>query len=138
MLAGLKTGQVQLLRRDDNGKVTVSRNEQDIVGWSADEILRSFLNVPSPTDLETLHSIERLQQLRQSDELTGEQAQELERLEETVRHNLIGGPLAKELKELQTILSQAKSGYESAPKATNPPKTKRNARGNSSSHNAPK
>ena len=65
---------------------------------------RSFLNVPSPTDLETLHSIERLQQLRQSDELTGEQAQELERLEETVRHNLIGGPLAKELKELQTIL----------------------------------
>ena len=48
MLAGLKTGQVQLLRRDDNGKVTVSRNEQDIVGWSADEILAQLPQCAKP------------------------------------------------------------------------------------------
>ena len=52
MLAGLKAGQVQLLQRDESNsnKVTVSRNEVDIAGWSADEILRGFLGVDDPTD----------------------------------------------------------------------------------------
>ncbi|MYD52346.1 MAG: AAA family ATPase [Dehalococcoidia bacterium] len=107
MLAGLKAGQVQLLERDEHGKVTVSRNEQDIVGWSADEILRSFLDVPSPTDLETVQNIERLQELRQIDGLTDEQASELNRLRETVRRDLIGGPLATELDELRSILNES-------------------------------
>ena len=49
MLAGLKEGQVQLLRRDEKGQVAASRNETDIIGWSADEILRNFLDVSSPT-----------------------------------------------------------------------------------------
>ena len=48
MLAGLEAGQVQLLRRGEDGKVSVSRNESDIAGWSADEILRNFLEVPTP------------------------------------------------------------------------------------------
>ncbi|MYB47907.1 MAG: AAA family ATPase [Dehalococcoidia bacterium] len=108
MLAGLKTGQVQLLDRDENGKVTVSRNEQDIVGWSADEIMRSFLDVPNPTDLETVQNIERLQELRQIDGLTDEQTSELNRLRETVRRDLIGGPLATELDELRSILNESK------------------------------
>ena len=108
MLAGLKAGQVQLLNRDEKGKVTVSRNEQDIVGWSADEILRGFLDVPNPTDLETVHNIERLQELRQIDGLTDEQARELNRLRETVRHDLIGGPLATELEELRSILNESR------------------------------
>ena len=109
MLAGLKIGQVQLLDRDENEKVTVSRNEQDIVGWSADEILRSFLDVPNPTDLETVHNIERLQELRQLDNLTDEQTKELNRLRESVRRDLIGGPLATELEELRSILNEATS-----------------------------
>ena len=107
MLAGLKAGQVQLLDRDESGKVTVSRNEQDIVGWSADEILRSFLDVPSPTDLETVQNIERMQELRQIDGLTDEQANELNHLRETVRRDLIGGPLATELDELRSILNES-------------------------------
>ena len=74
MLAGLKAGQVQLLDRGEDGRVTVSRNERDIVAWSADEILRSFLDVPSPTDLETARNIERLQELEQIDGPTDEQA----------------------------------------------------------------
>ena len=115
MLAGLKAGQVQLLDRDDDGKVTVSRNERDIVAWSADEILRSFLNVPSPTDLETARNIERLQELEQIDGPTDEQARELERLQETVRRDMMGGPLAAQLEELRSILNEAKAGYDPAP-----------------------
>lgn len=111
MLAGLKAGQVQLLDRDENGQVKVSRNEQDIVGWSADEILRSFLDVPSPTDLETVRNIERLQELRQVDGLTDEEGKELDHLRETVRRDLVGGPLAVELDELRSILNEARAGY---------------------------
>ena len=114
MLAGLKSGQVQLLQRDEDGKVTVSRNEEDIVGWSADEILRSFLDVPSPTDLATVRNLERLQELRQVDNLTEEESKELEQLRETVHHSLLGGPLSKELDELRSILNQAKADYSRA------------------------
>lgn len=57
MLAGLKAGQVQLLHRNAQGNVTVTRNEVDIVGWSADEILRNFLDISDPTDLETIGNI---------------------------------------------------------------------------------
>ncbi len=115
MLAGLKAGQVQLLDRDDDGKVTVSRNERDIVAWSADEILQGFLDIPSPTDLETARNIERLQELEQIDGPTDEQARELERLQETVRRDMMGGPLAAQLEELRSILNEAKAGYDPAP-----------------------
>ena len=115
MLAGLRAGQVQLLERADDGKVTVSRNERDIVAWSADEIMRSFLNVPSPTDLETARNIERLQELRRVYRPTEEQARELEHLRETVRSDLMEGPLARDLEKLQSILSEAKSRYDPTP-----------------------
>ena len=115
MLAGLKAGQVQLLDRDNDGKVTVSRNEQDIVAWSADEILRSFLDIRNPTDLETVRHIERLEELEQIHTPTDEQARELECLQETVRRDLMGGPLAAQLEELRTVLREAKSRYDTAP-----------------------
>ena len=78
MLAGLKSGQVQLLNRDDDGNVTVSTNQKDIIGWSVDEILSNFLDVESPTDLRTERRIERLQVLEQLNELTAEQSEENE------------------------------------------------------------
>ena len=94
MLAGLREGQVQLLQRDDKGKVSVSRNEVDIAGWSADEILRNFLGVADPTDLETVGRLERLQQLRGKDELSTEEAQDLEKLRHAVRRDLLSGPMS--------------------------------------------
>ena len=115
MLAGLKAGQVQLLERADDGRITVSRNERDIVAWSADEILRGFLDVPSPTDLETARSIERLQELRRIYRPTEEQARELECLRETVRSDLMDGPLARDLEKLQSILNETKSRYDPTP-----------------------
>ena len=115
MLAGLKAGQVQLLDRDEDGKVTVSRNEQDIVAWSADEILRGFLDVPSPTDLETVRNIEQLQELEQINRPTDEQARELERLRETVRSDMLAGPLSVQLEELRAVLRESKSRYDPTP-----------------------
>ena len=108
MLAGLKEGQVQLLRRDEKGKVTVSRNETDIIGWSADEILRNFLEVPSPTDLETVEHIERLQELRRKESLSEQEAEELEQLRHQVNQDLTGGPIAAEVERFADLLRQAK------------------------------
>jgi hypothetical protein len=64
MLAGLKMSQVQLFRRDERGKVTVSRNETDIVGWSVDEILQGFLGVEHPAEAGLRFQLDRLQELR--------------------------------------------------------------------------
>jgi hypothetical protein len=109
MLAGLKAGQVQLLRRDEKGKVTVSRNETDIVGWSADEILRNFLDVSSPTDLQTVGHIERLRQLRSKNKLSRDEAEELERLRHTVNQDLLAGPIAAQVEHFAEVLKQART-----------------------------
>ena len=50
VVAGLKAGQAHLLKRDDEGKVTATTNPEDIVGWTADEILRNMMGVEDPTD----------------------------------------------------------------------------------------
>ena len=100
MLAGLKQGQVHLLQRDDTGKVTVSKNDADIAGWSADEILRNLLGVADPTDLETVGRLERLQQLRDKEELSAEEAQELEKLRYAVRGDLLSAPVSAQAERL--------------------------------------
>ena len=108
MLAGLKTGQVQLFKRDEKGKVTVSRNEEDIIGWSSDEILRSFLDVPDPTDLETTNRIQRLETLSHEERLSAEETKELERLRKTVSQDLLGGPIGGQGALLSDDLKQMK------------------------------
>ena len=109
MLAGLNAGQVQLLKRGEKGKVIVSRNETDIVGWTADEILRTFLDVSSPTDLPTVGHIERLQELRRVQKLTPEQSEELEQLRRQVNQDLLGGPIAGQVEQLTSLMEQAKT-----------------------------
>ena len=109
MLAGLNAGQVQLLKRDEKGKVIVSRNETDIVGWAADEILRTFLDVSSPTDLPTVGHIERLQELRRVQKLTPEQSEELEQLRRQVNQDLLGGRIAGQMEQLTSLMEQAKT-----------------------------
>ena len=114
---------MQLLKRDANGKVTVSRNESNIRGWSADEILRSFLDV-SPTDLDTVRHIERLQDLRRIEEPSAEEAAELERLRRAVNQDLIGGPMARQVEGFKAIIEEAKA--ELAPQ--NQPEKRRKTR----------
>ena len=109
MLAGLKEGQIQLLRRDDQGNVTVSRNEADVFGWSADEILRGFLGVTDPTDLREASNLERLRTLREKDRLSVEEAEELETLRGTVGDALLSGPVSAHLEEFTKVMERAKA-----------------------------
>ena len=64
VVAGLKAGQVHLLNRDANGVITASTNTEDIVGWTADEILRTMMGVQDPTDDATAAAARELRQLR--------------------------------------------------------------------------
>ena len=108
MLGGLKAGQVQLLRRGPNGKVTVSGNESDIVGWTADEILRNFLDIQSPTDSVTAGHVSRLQELRRRDELSAEEAQELEELRHAISRELLNGPGSAQVEQFAEELKRAR------------------------------
>ena len=108
MLAGLKEGQVQLLRRGEDGKVSVSRNESDIAGWTADEILRNFLEVLTPTDMETATHVTRLEELRHKEELTAAEADELQALRRTVGSELLHGPMSAQVEQFVGELRRAR------------------------------
>lgn len=106
MLAGLNAGQVHLLRRDKKGKVAVSRNETDIVGWTADEIVATFLGVETATDLQTEENLQRLQELRSKKRLSAKERKELESLRDVVNQALLRGPGAEEVDRLADQLQR--------------------------------
>ncbi len=95
VVAGLKAGQVHLLNRDENGKVTATTNTEDVIGWTADEILRSMMGVDDPTDQLTINRANRLRQLREKETLTPEEEDELNTLRSQVNQSLLskGGPI---------------------------------------------
>ena len=97
-LAGLEAGQVQLLRRDDaDNRVTISRNESDVIGWSSDEILRHLMDVLNPTDLVTATNISGYSALMDKDKLSAEEIEELDQLRPVVRKNLLNGPMSDQV-----------------------------------------
>ena len=89
VVAGLKAGQVHMLSRDANGVVTASTNERDIIGWTTDEILRTFMGVDEPTDQLTIDRRERLLELRRRDSLTDAEAAEMEELRRQVNEDFL-------------------------------------------------
>ena len=106
MLAGLKDGQVQLLERKRDGKITVSRNEEDILGWTADEILRNFLGISDPTDMKTVEHLAELERLENLESRTAAESAKLDSLRSVVSQRLLSGPTAaKELDEFAEMLS---------------------------------
>ena len=109
LLAGLREGQVQLLRFDSDGRVGVSTNGEDIVGWSADEILRDFLEVADPTDWETVRHLDRLNELRSQEALTSEEAEEMENLRHIVSGDLLSGPVSGLLDRFADEIRQGRS-----------------------------
>ena len=100
MLAGLKAGQVQLLRRESDGSVRASTNQFDIVGWTSDEILRHLFELSSPTDVHTDENIRRLQKLRKIRSPSPSEQAEIDRLRYTVSSELLSHPLATEVTRL--------------------------------------
>ena len=89
VVAGLKAGQVHILKRDENGVVTASTNDHDIIGWTTDEILRTFMGVDEPTDQLTIDRRERLLELRRKDSLSDEEAAEMEELRRQVNEDFL-------------------------------------------------
>lgn len=64
-VAGLGAGQVHRLYRDDDLVVRVEApNEEQIVGWTMDEILRGLMGVLDPTDRKTALRTEELRRLQ--------------------------------------------------------------------------
>lgn len=95
VVAGLKKGQVHLLQRDAEGVVTATTNERDVIGWTADEILRTLMGVDEPTDQYTVNQASRLRELRGQETLTPEEETELNELRRQVNADLLArrGPL---------------------------------------------
>ncbi len=101
VVAGRKKGQVHLLKRDENGVVSTTTNQQDIIGWTADEILRVFMGVGEPTDEHTANAGAELRRLRDmgtlADEHEEEQRQErIRELRGIVNIAVLDGPRAAE------------------------------------------
>ena len=101
VVAGLKAGQVHLLNRDENGVVTASTNQQDVVGWTADEILRVYMGVGDPTDEQTARAGAELRRLRDMGPLADEREEEqrqtrIRELREIVNIAVLDGPRAAE------------------------------------------
>jgi len=106
-LSGLKAGQVHLLKRDAQGKITVSRNETDIQGWSADEIYGMLLGV-EPTDLATTKKLERVRELRQKEtKLSPKEKREFESLRDELHRGLLGPAFGEQADVLADRLQQA-------------------------------
>ena len=95
VVAGREAGQVHLLERDENGFITATPNTEDVIGWTADEILRNMMGVEEPTDQLTVDRANLLRQLREKETLTPEEESELNELRRQVNEDLLskGGPL---------------------------------------------
>ena len=89
VVAGLREGQVHMLKRDADGLVTASTNERDIIGWTTDEILRTFMGVDEPTDQLTVNRANRLRELRGQETLTDAEEGELSELRRQVNEDFI-------------------------------------------------
>ncbi len=109
MLAGLSEGQIQLLRRDDEGRVTVTVNESDIAGWTADEVLRQYMGVRNPTDMGTAERASRYQELEEREVLSEAESEELARLRHVVRADLLRGPGSAEVLRFAEELERARA-----------------------------
>ena len=89
VVAGLKAGQVHMLKRDANGVVSSSTNDHDIIGWTTDEILRTFMGVDEPTDQLTIDRRERLLELRGKESLTPAEEEEMASLRRQVNEDFL-------------------------------------------------
>ncbi|MCE2499799.1 MAG: AAA family ATPase [Dehalococcoidia bacterium] len=89
VVAGRKKGQVHMLKRDADGVVTASTNEHDIIGWTTDEILRTFMEVDEPTDQQTIDRANRLRELRGKGTLSDAERDEMDELRRQVNEDFM-------------------------------------------------
>ena len=119
VVAGLRAGQVHILKREEDGVVTARTNERDIIGWTTDEILRTFMGVDEPTDQLTVSRASRLRELRGKETLSDEETEEMAELRRRVNEDFVssstpleaqreryGGMMLEFLRSRQSELSQ--------------------------------
>ena len=108
VVAGLKAGQVHLLNRDANGRVTATTNTEDVIGWTADEILRTMMGVDEPTDLLTIERANQLKQLREKETLTPEETDKLNELRRQVNESLLSrnGPVEAQTERYADLMKR--------------------------------
>ena len=115
VVAGLRAGQVHMLKRDEKGVVRATTNNEAIEGWTADEILRVYMGVEDPTDDATAAAARELRRLRgegvRADEGEEEERQaEMQRLRQIVDRVELSGPRVAEdarfLADLRSILER--------------------------------
>ena len=118
-VVGQKAGQVHKLFQGNEGETIVETNEYDLVGWTSDEILHSYLDVCDPTDLETAQAVEVLRWLDQLDDLTEEESAESWRT--AVLDDLIDLIEQDEATSEDAIVARWLSGQINAPVPLSPP-----------------
>ena len=108
VVAGLKAGQVHLLNRNENSVVNATPNEEDIIGWTADEILRTMMGVEEPTDQLTVDRAERLRELRDKDTLTPDDENELNTLRRQVNETFLSkvNPLGQQRERYSELMQR--------------------------------
>ena len=117
VVAGLRAGQVHMLKRDADGVVTASTNEQDIIGWTTDEILRTFMGVDDPTDDATAAAARELRQLRDEgprdvEDAEAERQERMQELRRLVDRDLLaGGPMAARRELFEQQFAEALEKY---------------------------
>ena len=118
VVAGLKAGQVHLLKRDEKtGVVTATTNTEDIIGWTADEILRTMMGVDDPTDDDTAAAARELRQLRkegprESVEAEEQRQERIQELRQNVDRDLLaGGPDASRREQFEQEFAEALEQY---------------------------
>lgn len=116
VVAGRRAGQVHLLNRDDNGVITATTNTEDIVGWTADEILRTYMGVHDPTDDETASAAAELRKLldegpREDAQNEQERQDRMRELRVAVDTNVLSGPRVAEDERFAATLESILERY---------------------------
>jgi hypothetical protein len=120
LLSGLKKGQIHNIRRNAGGNPTISTNEQDVSGWSVDEIMTHYYGLFAATDTDTEGHLRRLEDLRAKRTLSTPEKKELEILRQNLAKKLGTGSAAKSLSELAVLMQKAALGPTKIAGATTP------------------
>lgn len=118
VVAGLKAGQVHLVKRGHNGFAIIETNTEDVVGWTMDEVLRTLMGVDDPTDEETARAASELRRLRnegpKSDEAEEQRRQDrIRELRQRVNRDLLaGGPMAAQREAFEHRFAEALQNHQ--------------------------
>ena len=108
VVAGLRARQVHLLKQEQLGVISTTTNTEDVVGWTADEILRAWMEVDEPTDLVTIDRSIRLRELQAKLSLTADEESELNTLRRQVNESLLSrdGPVEPQKERYSDLMQR--------------------------------